>query len=237
MSTSRLITAPTGATGATGATGPQGPTGSVKTTLTSSFTQPSIGSTVSASVVDTSQMWSGQYLYVDTGGYYKVSSITNATTVVLTNLGDSNNAAAAATVSNSSNVFDAGRPKIMAVAEVTTAESTNSTTFTNLATTGPAVTLVTGTSVAVRMVATGYMTSGSAAGSNIMSVDVSGATTTAASDANSGLCSPATATGRFVLYRTVILTVTAGTNTFTAKYRTDSGTHTWERRAIEVTVI
>src|SRR5256712_14141511 len=35
----------------------------------------------------------GQYIYVNTGGFYTVSSITNATTVVVTNLGYSGNAA------------------------------------------------------------------------------------------------------------------------------------------------
>lgn len=213
--------------------------GATSTTLTSSFTQPAIGSTVSASVVSTIGMYVGEYLYVDSGGYYTVSSITNSTTVVIKNLGDSSNAAASATVTNSSRVRDAGLPKIVACAEVVTAESSTSATYANLATAGPSVTLVTGTSVIVRMVSTCYMTTGFAAsGSNLHSVDISGATTVAASDTNSGLATPGTNTGRFLAYRTVIITgLTPGTNTFKMMYRTDSSNHTWEKRAIEVTAL
>src|SRR5437588_2624214 len=49
-------------------------------------------------VPSTTLFRSGQYLYVNTGGYYTVSSITNSTTVVLTNLGYTGNAAPAATI-------------------------------------------------------------------------------------------------------------------------------------------
>ncbi len=83
----------TGATGVatTGATGVAG--GNAYTTTTAGFTQPSVGATVSVSVVATAWMVSGQFLYMTTGGFYAVSSITNSTTVVLTNLGYTGNAA------------------------------------------------------------------------------------------------------------------------------------------------
>src|SRR5205807_4788806 len=47
------------------------------TTTTANFTQPAVSSTVSVSVGATGWMAVGQYLYVNTGGYYTVSSITN----------------------------------------------------------------------------------------------------------------------------------------------------------------
>jgi len=50
----------------------------------------------------------GQYLFVQNGGFYTVSSITNSTTVVLTNLGYSVNAAPAATVASGSAVSAGG---------------------------------------------------------------------------------------------------------------------------------
>jgi hypothetical protein len=53
-------------------------------------------------------MASGQTLYVTTGGYYAVSSITNGTTVVLTNLGYTGNASPAATISSGATVSPAG---------------------------------------------------------------------------------------------------------------------------------
>jgi uncharacterized protein (UPF0333 family) len=50
----------------------------------------------------------GQTLYVGGGGYYTVSSITNGTTVVLTNLGYAGNAAPAAAVASAAAVTPAG---------------------------------------------------------------------------------------------------------------------------------
>src|SRR5439155_278712 len=84
-------TGPTGATGANGATGATGTTGTngtngatrapatdAYTTLFRSYTQPAVSATVSVTVGTTAWMAVGQYLYVNTGGFYTVSSITNA---------------------------------------------------------------------------------------------------------------------------------------------------------------
>jgi hypothetical protein len=211
----------------------------VSTTTSSNFTQPAIGSTVSVSVANTVWMYVGLFVYVGGGGgYYSVNSITNSTTVVLKNLGDVSNAAAAGTISSGASVIHAGYPHFIAAAQVATAESTASTGYVDLTTAGPSVTLVTGTSVIVEMAGIGYMTSGSFTGSNYTTVAVSGATTVAASDSHATLISPASNTGRFGWSDAQVLTgLTAGTNTFKLQYRVDSGTHTWERRAIKVTTL
>jgi hypothetical protein len=60
------------------------------------------------SVVTTAWMASGQTVYIATGGYYTVSSITDATHVVLTNTGYSGNKAQNATVSSGSAVSSGG---------------------------------------------------------------------------------------------------------------------------------
>src|SRR5262249_59230486 len=97
-----------GATGATGANGIPGPTGATGapgtngvnafTTTTSSYTQPAPGTDVTVSVGDTSWMGIGQVLFIPTGGFYVISSIPDATTVVLTNLGYPLNASPGAAV-------------------------------------------------------------------------------------------------------------------------------------------
>src|SRR4029077_8263052 len=93
----------TGATGATGATGVN-----AYTTTSANFTQPAVSSTVSVTVGTTAWMVSGETLYVATGGYYTISSITDTTHVVLTNLGYAGNAAPAATVNSGSTVSPGG---------------------------------------------------------------------------------------------------------------------------------
>ena len=95
--------------GAVGPTGSAGTNGvNAYTTLTASFTQPAVSSTVAASVASTAWMSAGQVLYVASGGYYSISSITNITTVVLTNLGYAGNASPTSTVANASAVSAAG---------------------------------------------------------------------------------------------------------------------------------
>lgn len=97
------------------------------------------------------------------------------------------------------------------------------TTYQDLTTAGPAVTLITGTKALVTLSA--KMNPNGATGMwPYMAVAVSGATTLAAADANaargkdrSAASGPHTATAEFSLTG-----LTAGTNTFTAKYRSDA---------------
>lgn len=108
-----------------------------------------------------------------------------------------------------------------AVATVATDEQTSSSTYTDLTTSGPAVTLTTGTKVLVIVSAMAY-TDGA---NQQASVDfaVSGATTRSASDATRlsirGAGAGITLTRASSASR---ITVTAGSNTFTCKYKTSA---------------
>ena len=116
---------------------------------------------------------------------------------------------------------------------VTTAETqTASTGYASLATAGPSVTMTTGTSVLVLLNASCSRTA--AGNSGYMSVAVSGATTIVASDANAAIVQSA-GSGNNVLCRMLLLTVTAGSNTFTAQYKNDGGsTWTFSNRSLTV---
>ena len=121
-------------------------------------------------------------------------------------------------------------------ANVSTLQSTTSTTYVDLTTVGPSVTLVTGTSAMISFGANIIAPSGQSAD---MSFAVSGATTLAASDTNSVALSGVT--GGFIASasRTMVISgLTAGTNTFTAKYKCPSGlTAQFRYRDIAVTGI
>ena len=113
-------------------------------------------------------------------------------------------------------------------AQVLTGETTASATYTALTTPGPAVTVtVRGSGIAV----VGFNTQVAAgAGIAFVSVAVSGATTTAASD-DWGLGSSAALNTAFG--RTYVFTgLAAGSTTFTLQYRSASGTATFLRRTI-----
>ena len=106
-------------------------------------------------------------------------------------------------------------------ATVATSQTTTSATYTDLATAGPAVTVTTGTKA---FVITSARISGSALGfDSYQSYAVSGATTVAASD------TVAVMHGAFRINTSLrasagqmITGLTAGSNTFTCKYRVDS---------------
>jgi hypothetical protein len=109
------------------------------------------------------------------------------------------------------------------VASVLTRQSTNSNTYTDLATSGPAVTLTTGTKVLV-IVSSAMDTNNSSDAPAAMDFAVSGATTRSATD-QTAVKSPkvnASSTQQFRASSAQIITVTAGSNTFTAKYHTTS---------------
>jgi len=102
-------------------------------------------------------------------------------------------------------------------ATVATDQSTTSSSYTDLSTSGPAVTLTTGTKVLV--IVSAYEYQSTSGGQARMSYAVSGATTIAAGDSTAVSLRRvddtnirASAVSR--------ITVTAGSNTFTAKYRT-----------------
>jgi hypothetical protein len=117
------------------------------------------------------------------------------------------------------------------VASVATSQGTTSTSYTDLATSGPTVTVTTGTKALVFLTAT---TTG-ANNTCFMSFAVSGATTISAADARSLAQIGPTPIRRStsVVY---LDNLVAGSNTFTSKYRSDDAgnTHTFANREIVV---
>jgi len=119
-------------------------------------------------------------------------------------------------------------------AKVATNESTTSTSYTNLTTSGPAATVTTGTKALVLINAEIY--NSGVSNKTFVSFDVSGATTSASTDARAILFNLATANQESKWgVATVITGLTAGSNTFTAKYRVAGGTGSFANR--EITVI
>lgn len=113
---------------------------------------------------------------------------------------------------------------------ITTGESTASGTYVDLTTVGPSVTITTGTE-AILWIGCGMSNSTTAGGA--MAFAISGATTTAPADANSyGYQSAASAGGRSAWIGKV--TLTAGSNTFTAKYRVNGGTGFFDTRRLGI---
>lgn len=117
-------------------------------------------------------------------------------------------------------------------AAVNTNQTTTSGTYTDLATAGPSVTLTTGTEALVFI---GAMQRNDGGNGNYTGVAVSGATTIAASDANALYMfldlNEQRAGGAYVAK---ITGLTAGSNTFTLKYRVQGNTGYWYHRSIMV---
>lgn len=117
---------------------------------------------------------------------------------------------------------------------VATSETTTSTSYTDLATTGPTVTLTTGSAA---IVAIGAQIGPVSTGTNSiwMSYAVSGASTIAESDTNALHQIGLGTTGAFRASQVHLLTtLTPGSNTFTAKYKVGAGTGTWAARRLVI---
>ena len=109
-------------------------------------------------------------------------------------------------------------------AKINVSQSTTSTSYVDLSTVGPQVTVTTGTEVLVFL--TCAQSNDNAGDSSFMTVAVSGATTRAAIDDDALQLVSAINFASHRATRTTFLTgLTAGSNTFTAKYRSDSGTN------------
>lgn len=118
-------------------------------------------------------------------------------------------------------------------AGVLTSETTTSTSYVDLATPGPTVTLTTGTRAIV--ILTAHLSNNTANQYAAMSYAVSGASTIAASHDVSLTNEPST--GLNVLRASAVNVetgLTAGSNVFTSKYRVQAGTGTFLRRQITV---
>lgn len=123
----------------------------------------------------------------------------------------------------------AGATLPASTATVDTNQSTTSTSFTDLATSGPAVTVTTGTKALVTITARLYHSTGGSAAA--MGFAVSSATTVAPSIENSLINNDQ---GRMSVSR-LITGLTAGSNIFTAKYESqDAGTSNFQYRQISV---
>lgn len=81
------------------------------TTTTAAFTQPAEAASVSVSVASTSGFAANQIVFIDasTGSYYQIASITDATTLSLTNLAGYGNVAAGQAIASGSNVVPGGQ--------------------------------------------------------------------------------------------------------------------------------
>ena len=118
----------------------------------------------------------------------------------------------------------------IAQATVAAQESTTSTSYTDLTTVGPTVTMTTGTKALV--IITADLDPSTSSGFTLtMGVDVSGATTEGPSDAKAMYHFPRTAASghrgsTMIFYDSL----TAGSNVFKAKYKTSSGTAYFFRR-------
>lgn len=137
----------------------------------------------------------------------------------------------AATAGNTFSV--AGVNDIRVVTESTdvinTSQTTGSTTYTDLATVGPTVSLTTAT-VAFCLI-TGELT-GSGSGSAYISVDISGATSLGPDDSRA-LINQGTNTKQFSI-NIPFSGLTSGSNTFRLKYRSSTGTSTFANRQLTV---
>ena len=117
--------------------------------------------------------------------------------------------------------------------EVITSETTASTSYTDLATSGPAVTATTGTSALVLFAC--RLTNQTVDAVALASYAVSSASTVAASDNKAIEFRPATASHFHATgYALLQASLTAGSNVFTMKYRVASGTGEYARRRIAV---
>lgn len=118
-------------------------------------------------------------------------------------------------------------------ANITTSETTTSTSFTDLTTTGPTVSSTTGTRAIVWL---GCQISNNTAGEwGGMSFAISGATTSSAGS-NTAIMFESDSANQFahVGSSPFEVTLTSGTNTFTSKYIVSGGTGTFLRRRIFV---
>lgn len=114
---------------------------------------------------------------------------------------------------------------------VLTQETTTSTTYADLTTPGPEVTVTTGPAALV--IVHGTMEN-SGAGSSRMAYEVSGATSIAGADNRGVGVYGVAGTGITASGMALHTDLTPGSNTFTAKYRVSSGTGTFLSRRIVV---
>lgn len=117
-------------------------------------------------------------------------------------------------------------------ATVTTSQSTTSTSYTDLSTAGPSVTLTTGTKAIIFFSAGMAQNTDNAAA--FMAPEVSGASTVSAADSRAIQLDGVRANQTMALGCATLVTLNAGSNTFTLKYKAGSNTATFNNRKIAV---
>jgi hypothetical protein len=115
---------------------------------------------------------------------------------------------------------------------VATSQTTASTSYVDLATVGPAVTLVTGTKALV--IITASLSNAAIAGASVIAYAVSGATTIAATDNSTLFFTSGTAGQAESVSCVQPVALTPGSNTFTLKYRVTASTGTFSLRSLVV---
>lgn len=132
--------------------------------------------------------------------------------------------------------LDSGTPSRITSASVATAQGTTSTTYTDLATTGPSVTVNVPASGEVVVQVSATLTTGGTTQMGSMGFVLSGANTLAASDANAAALRGATGVvnGRITSGMCHLTGLTPGTTTFKAVYKASGNTQTFTDRNIIV---
>lgn len=131
------------------------------------------------------------------------------------------------------NLIDLDRRATITSATVATSQTSTSTTYADLTTSGPAVTVTTGTKAF--LVLSALMLNSGANAFAYMSFAVSGATTVAAGDTTALIVQFYAAAAAFrASCGSPVSSLTAGSNTFTAKYKVSSNTGTWQDRSLLV---
>lgn len=118
---------------------------------------------------------------------------------------------------------------------VSTDQATSSTSYGNLATTGPTVTATTGVSALVMLGS--WMTNATGGARSIMSYAMSGATSAAAQDITSASVQITTSSSSCYVgsSRAYLHTgLTAGSTTFTSQYKVSAGTGNFTQRTLSV---
>jgi hypothetical protein len=115
-----------------------------------------------------------------------------------------------------------------------TSETSASTTYTDLATVGPSVTLTSVGTLALVLFEATMFNNSAATNGTLMSVAVSGATTIAAADADSIKVTIANSGVADRHSGFAVFTITPGVNTYRGKYRAGAGTSAWADRKIWV---
>ena len=115
---------------------------------------------------------------------------------------------------------------------IQTLQTTASSSYVDLSTVGPTVTVTTGENALVLL--TCNMESNTAGGLSNMGVTISGATSEVATESNSlRYESGSSGDALQATFATIFTTLTPGTNTFTAKYKTNgAGTSTFSARKV-----